>query len=86
MSKNEQYKANHGGKAKVVRCDRCRRRQRNIAGWNVTMSRGVVVGNTCPDCQTPSENAEAEVNMATLEYTQGPFGRIYARPKIGADQ
>lgn len=86
MPKNEQYQANHGGKPKVIRCDKCGRRQRSVGGWNVTMSRGVVVGNTCPTCQTPEENAEAEINQATLEYREGPFGRIFARPKIGADQ
>jgi hypothetical protein len=42
---------------------------------------GVVVGALCPDCQTPEENAEAEINAATLEYQPDPHGRMTARPK-----
>lgn len=70
--------------SKTVRCDRCRRRARGSANaWNVTMDRGVIIGHTCPACQTAEENAEAEINEATLEY----LGRIpgvgfVARPRM----
>lgn len=65
-------------KRKVERCTRCRRRMRSIAGWNAVFRRGVAVGLLCPDCQTPEENAEAEINEAGLDYSrmrQLPDGR-----------
>ncbi|MHA3020126.1 hypothetical protein ACXPWS_07600 [Mycobacterium sp. BMJ-28] len=51
--------------AKVIRCDRCRRRCRNTAGWNVDMIAGLVVGHLCPNCQTPEEDLDAELNLIT---------------------
>ena len=51
--------------AKVVRCDRCRRRCRNTAGWNSDLIAGLVVGYLCPRCQTPQEDLEAELNLIT---------------------
>lgn len=45
------------------------------------MQHGVVVGFLCPDCQTPMENAEAEVNLATLRYGPGPEGYLITTPK-----
>ncbi|RPA64895.1 hypothetical protein EF294_07375 [Gordonia oryzae] len=71
--------------AKIIRCSRCRRRLRNPAtdtAWNVTVERGQIVGHLCPDCQTPEENAEAEINLATLEYGYDPAIGLLGRPRI----
>lgn len=51
--------------AKVIRCDRCRRRCRNTSGWNVDMIAGLVVAYLCPTCQTPEEDLDAELNLIT---------------------
>ncbi|OBB10721.1 hypothetical protein A5731_22665 [Mycolicibacterium conceptionense] len=50
---------------KVIRCDRCRRRYRNTAGWNADLIAGLIVGYLCPDCQAPQEDLEAELNLIT---------------------
>jgi hypothetical protein len=39
-----------------------------------------VVG-ICPDCQTPEEHVEAEINLATLDYFRDEHGRMVGRPK-----
>lgn len=47
----------------------------------------VWAGN-CPDCQTPEENAEAEVNLATLDYSRAvadESGRLWAPPRGASD-
>ena len=49
--------------AKVIKCDRCRKRCRNMDGWNTDFVAGFVVGYVCPDCQTPQEDLEAELKM-----------------------
>lgn len=49
--------------------------------WNAVFRQGSVVGVLCSDCQTPEENAEAEINMATLDYGVDEQGRALARPK-----
>lgn len=72
---------------KVTRCTRCNRRARNLATaedtWNVVLEQGRVVGVICPTCQTVEENAEAEINAATLEYTGADDGGAFrARPKL----
>ncbi len=71
--------------SKLIRCGRCGRRLRNADGWNVTLEAGVVVGHTCPDCQTPVENSEAEINDATVVYGRRADGRIVGRPKGAQD-
>lgn len=68
----------------IVRCSECNRRMRSTAGWNCTIKSGVIVGNTCPTCQTPEQNAEAEINEATLDYGQDQFGRVIGKPKGAA--
>jgi hypothetical protein len=65
----------------VIRCDRCNRRYRNQDGWNVIGRKGVIVGYLCPACQTPEENAEAEIKAATLSYFRDSEGRVVTRPK-----
>lgn len=51
--------------AKVIRCDRCRRRMRAMTGWNTNLIAGLVAGYLCPDCQTVGEDLEAELNLIT---------------------
>jgi hypothetical protein len=70
----------------MIRCDRCQRRLRNINaaavnGWNCIARNGDIVGYVCSDCQTPEENAEAEIRYATLDYRCDAFGNITTRPK-----
>lgn len=69
--------------APIIRCSRCSARMRNHPErWNCTLRRGVVVGFLCPRCQTAEENAEAEVNEATLDYLPRELdGRYRQRPK-----
>jgi hypothetical protein len=43
----------------------------NPSGWNATYVEGRPTGeHLCPDCQTPEENMQAELNAATLDYGQ----------------
>ncbi|BFM23067.1 hypothetical protein [Microbacterium sp. che218] len=67
----------------IIRCDRCPKRIRvgRSDGWNIIYKRGVIIGFLCSQCQTPEENAEAEINEATLDYGVDAFGRAVARPK-----
>ena len=65
----------------VIRCGRCNRRYRGQDDWNVIGDKGLIVGYLCPDCQTPDENAEAEFNAATLNYSRDSQGRVVARVK-----
>lgn len=73
-----------------VSCARCRKTTRVTAaeGWNVEFKAGRPAGAICPGCQTPEENAEAEINAATIDYSSGrvdAFGRMSAPLKIGDD-
>lgn len=68
-------------KVNLKRCSRCNRRYRNQITWNFTVRQGVIVGTLCDRCQTPEENAEAEINAATLDYGMDQLGRAVARPK-----
>lgn len=68
----------------VIKCDRCKRRMRNIEGWNGIFRQGVAVGALCPGCQTPEENAEAEVHEAIYNYRQDDSGRLFGAIKTGA--
>lgn len=65
-----------------MRCERCGRKYRGRGAWNGTWMSGVLVGVLCPACQTPEENAEAEIHAATLDYVKGPGGMLVTRPKI----
>lgn len=67
-------------------CIRCRRPMRgDETGWNVVVEGGRPVGRLCPNCQTSEENAEAEMNEATLVYERDALGRLTARPKVDLD-
>jgi hypothetical protein len=50
-------------------CKRCRRvltkDAADLTRWNTDYRHGFIEGHVCPDCQTPEENAEAEVNLIT---------------------
>ncbi len=62
-------------------CMRCGRANDGREGWNGDWRQGVLLGLVCPDCQTPMENAEAEIKAATLDYVAGPNGEPMVRPK-----
>jgi hypothetical protein len=47
------------------------------------MAAGEPIGYLCPNCQTPEENAEAEINLATIDYSVDDQGRMVGRPKVG---
>ena len=64
---------------KTMKCERCSRRYRGAGDWNMNVRSGVVVGLLCPGCQTPEENAEAEINLATIDYGQDENGRLTGR-------
>ena len=49
-------------KQPTIKCGRCARRYRHLADWNAVIEGGVVTGALCPACQSPEENAEAEMN------------------------
>ncbi|MEU5836428.1 hypothetical protein ABZ820_22540 [Streptomyces diacarni] len=53
-------------------CSRCTRAWWSDSSdhdrWNTVFANGRATGYLCPDCQTPEENAEAEVKEALLDY------------------
>lgn len=53
----------------------------DVDQWNAVMQAGVAVGVLCPNCQTPAENLEAEVNAATTDYHLDTWGRVRGNPK-----
>lgn len=76
---------------RLPRCSRCFRSLIRSAGmglddeawhWAVRIRNGVPVALLCPDCQSAQENAEAEVNAATLDYGQDSVGRIVIWPRV----
>ena len=70
---------------KVTKCSRCRRRMRRNDGWNMSFRVGFLIGYLCPECQSPEENAEAEINEATIDYSTGfldQSGRQWAKLKV----
>lgn len=66
-------------------CERCGKRvPRHPADWNCTRTSGVIVGYLCPSCQTPEENAEAEINSATTDYSTDANGFLRGNPRGAA--
>jgi hypothetical protein len=72
-----------------IECKRCARElhraDQDADRWNTEYQRGRQVGFICPDCQTDVEDLEAEVNLATTDYTsmrRDAFGLWRARPKV----
>lgn len=49
--------------AKVERCERCGKRFYGQQGWSEDYVAGLVVGHLCPDCQSPHEDREAELDL-----------------------
>jgi hypothetical protein len=50
--------------------------------WNAVFEDGMVVALICSACQTPEENAEAEINRSAIDYSTGgtdELGRAYVR-------
>jgi hypothetical protein len=64
--------------AKVIRCQRCRKRFRGHGNWNAVSIAGLTAGYLCPDCQTTAEDLEAELNLIT-GYTRS-FNRTLIPP------
>lgn len=62
-------------------CSRCGSTGTDRGDWNYEFKSGSLIAVICPRCQTPEENAEAEINEATLEYGLDSRGRPAARPK-----
>lgn len=73
------------GSTQTMKCSTCGRRYRSGAAdaemWNAVMERGRMVAVLCPNCQTPEQSIEAEVNLATLTYTTDAFGRVFGTSK-----
>lgn len=70
-----------------MKCDRCKRRYRGHGDWNVVFAKGFATGYLCPECQTPEENTEAEINLATVDYGAAridALGRAWIKPKVVA--
>lgn len=65
----------------AIRCGGCGRHYFGEDEWNATMTAGHPTGYTCPECQTPEQNAEAEINDATLDYSLDEAGRVIAHLK-----
>lgn len=70
----------------VIMCGRCNKTSPIMAAhdWNVDVRQGVIVQHLCPACQSPEENAEAEINLATTTYGRDAFGRLIGSPKVVA--
>ena len=56
----------------IVECARCGKIEfaGNAEGWNTVFDMGVIAGFLCPECQTPEEDLEAQVNEATIDYSK----------------
>jgi NAD-dependent SIR2 family protein deacetylase len=81
MSAPQRFVDQHG-QQRTIRCSQCRKVCRGTdGGWNLVLEAGEVTGFLCPTCQSPEENAEAEIHAATLEYGRDPIGRIVGRPR-----
>ncbi len=55
----------------MIKCARCGKPEfvGNAKLWNVAFDTGVPTCFICPDCQTREEFLEAEVNEATMDYS-----------------
>ena len=71
--------------SKALKCSTCGRRFRERAFdaefWNVELHAGIITRVLCPDCQTPEQDMEAQVNQAMLNYARNTSGQIIARTK-----
>lgn len=62
-------------------CTRCGSTGSDPDGWNGEFEAGRLVAIICPACQTAEQNAEAEINAATIEYETNAFGQLIEKPK-----
>jgi hypothetical protein len=63
-------------------CRRCLRlMDQGEKNWNAQWTAGVLTGHVCPACQTAEENAEAEINDATLDLYKDEQGRMRGKIK-----
>jgi len=60
-------------------CTQCGTTGTDHGDWNGQFKSGQVVAILCPACQSPEQNAEAEINAATIEYGTDAFGRLTGR-------
>jgi hypothetical protein len=71
--------------SKALKCSKCGRRFRERAFdaefWNVELHAGIITQVLCPDCQTPEQDMEAQVNEAMLDYSRDASGRIIGQAK-----
>lgn len=49
--------------------------------WNTEFKAGRPLWNVCPNCQTPEQSAEAEINLATIDYATDAYGRVVGKTK-----
>ncbi len=66
-----------------IRCGSCGQRWdgRDLE-WNGVFKDGFRVDARCPDCQSPEDSAEAEINAATTIYGRDSLGRLTVRPAL----
>lgn len=58
-----------------------RTHRRDRGNWNGQFFKASrLVAVLCPRCQTPEENTEAEINLATTDYGVNAFGIPVGRP------
>ena len=62
-------------------CTQCGTTGTDHGDWNGQFKSGQVVAILCPACQSPEQNAEAEINAATIEYKTDAFGRLAGKSK-----
>jgi hypothetical protein len=65
----------------MLTCTRCGTTGTDHGDWNGQFKSGRVVAIICPACQSPEQNAEAEINAATIVYGTDAFGRLAGRSK-----
>jgi hypothetical protein len=59
---------------------RFRERAFDAEYWNVELHAGIITQILCPDCQTPTQDMEAAVNDAMLDYSSHD-GLLVGKPK-----
>ena len=64
--------------ARCMRCGRAYKDATDIELWNMDCWHGYLMGVICPDCQTDSEDMEAQVNEATFDYSNAEPLKVFA--------
>ena len=60
----------------TLTCTQCGTTGTDHGDWNGQFKSGQVVAILCPACQTPEQNAEAEINAATIDYKTDGVGLL----------